>query len=158
MYMVGRDIAHGIYAGVADEGPSESCYWARLSNALGDIDGVLTNGNAEGQFYVEIQDTDAYFQTGCEITALAEWPSPDQPHTAVLQGMYLIGRDIGPGTYRGEGGQGILESCYWARLSGLSGELDDLITNNNSNGQFYVTVEVSDYALQTECKLTLTDE
>ena len=40
MYMVGRDIAHGIYAGVADEGLSESCYWARLSNALGDIDGV----------------------------------------------------------------------------------------------------------------------
>ena len=158
MYMVGRDIAHGIYAGFADEGLSGSCYWARLSNALGDIDGVLTNGNAEGQFYVEIQDTDAYFQTGCEITALAEWPSPDQPHTTVLQGMYLIGRDIGPGTYRGEGGQGILDSCYYARLSGLSGELDDLITNNNATGQFYVTVEASDYALQTKCKLTLTDE
>ena len=72
--------------------------------------------------------------------------------------MYLVWRDIGPGTYRGEAGQGILDSCYYARLSGLSGDLDDLITNNSATGQFYVTVEASDYALQTGCKLTLTDE
>ncbi|MXY45228.1 MAG: hypothetical protein F4Y50_14470 [Dehalococcoidia bacterium] len=158
MYIVGRDIAHGIYAGFADEDPLQSCYWARLSGALGDFEDVLANGNVEGQFYVEIRDTDAYFQIGCDITAIAEWPAPDKPHTTVSQGMYLVGRDIGPGTYRGEVGQGILDSCYYARLSGLSGEFDDLITNNNSTGQFYVTVEASDYALQTECKLTLTDE
>ena len=59
------------------------------------------------------------------------------------RGMYLVGRDITPGTYRGKAGTDVLSSCYWARLSGLSEDFDDLIANDNATGSYYVSVDAS---------------
>ena len=50
-----------------------------------------------------------------------------------------------------------MDSCYWGRLSGLSGDLDDIIANDNANGPFYVTVMESDVALTTACNLGLAE-
>ena len=36
-------------------------------------------------------------------------------------GLFLVGEDIQPRTYRGHGSGG---SCYWARLTGTSGEFE----------------------------------
>lgn len=60
-------------------------------------------------------------------------------------GTYVIGVDIEPGTYRSDGGSG----CYWARLSGLSGELSDIITNNISDGPTIVEILGSDAGFTT---------
>jgi hypothetical protein len=70
-------------------------------------------------------------------------------------GTYIVGTDIQPGIYRGEAGQGLFSSCYWARLKDLSGSLDALIANDNSIGQFYVEVIGSDNAFQTDCEVEL---
>jgi len=48
-----------------------------------------------------------------------------------------------------------LDTCYWARLSGVSGEFDELIANDNAEGQFFVEVKSSDYAFKNDCKVTL---
>lgn len=76
---------------------------------------------------------------------------PDPNH--VLPGIYLVGKDIQPGIYRGETGTTTWDSCYWARLQGLSGTLDDIIANDNAVGQYYVEVQNSDFALETACEL-----
>lgn len=60
-------------------------------------------------------------------------------------GLFLVGEDIQPGTYRGEGGS----MCYWARLSGTSGELDDVIANGLPEGPTVVTIAESDVAFET---------
>ena len=155
---VGEDIAPGIYAGRAGTDILDSCYWARLEGASGELDDILANENARGQFYVEVLETDAYFAVNCEVTPLADWPVPNPRLVSLDRGMYLVGRDIDAGTYRGETGEGILESCYWARLSGVTDTLDDILANDNANGQFFVEVETTDYALNTHCGLHLTDE
>ena len=49
----------------------------------------------------------------------------------------------------------MFDSCYWERLSGISGEVSDTIANNYSAGQFFVSVEASDFALSTSCALEL---
>jgi hypothetical protein len=67
--------------------------------------------------------------------------------------MYLVGRDIQPGTYKGEAGADFADSCYWARLSNVAGELDGILANDNATGQFYVQVAASDFALSTGCQL-----
>ncbi len=46
-------------------------------------------------------------------------PFPVQP------GILLVGSDIMPGRYVADAARG----CYWARLAGLGGELDDIIAN-----------------------------
>ena len=156
-YTVGSEIAPGIYVGHAGASLFDSCYWERLSGVSGTFDDIMANANATGQFYLEVQPTDKYLKTDCEITPLEYWPAPAQPLTEIGPGMYLVGRDIAPGTYRGEAGNDVMSSCYWERLSGLSAEFDDLIANDNSTGQFYVSVDPSDHTLSTDCKLALTE-
>ncbi len=154
-YQVGSDIQPGIYAGMAGTHVRDSCYWARLSGASGEFSDLIANENAIGQFYVEVLNTDAFLEVSCEITSLDLWPAPDTKLSRIDPGMYIVGRDIEPGTYRGEAGTDVRDSCYWARLSGASGEFSDLIANDNARGQYFVTVQESDFALYTRCTLEL---
>ena len=155
-YRVGADIAPGVYAGLTGTDVLDWCTWQRLSGVSGDLDDVLAIDIAEGQFYVEIQPTDKYFEIGCEITPIEDWPAPAQPLTAIGPGTYLVGRDIAPGTYRGKAGSDITDWCTWQRLSGVSGDLDDVLAIDIAEGQFFVDVQTSDYALTTDCELALT--
>ena len=157
MYQVGTDIQPGIYAGLAGTDVSGSCYWARLSGASGDFSELYRQRESHWTVYVEIQPTDKYFEVDCGVTPLKDWPAPAGPLSEIGPGMYLVGRDITPGTYRGKAGTDVLSSCYWARLSGLSEDFDDLIANDNATGSYYVSVDASDYALMTGCELRLTE-
>ena len=157
MHLIGRDIAPGTYVGKAGTDILSSCSWQRLSGASGDSDEILAIEIAQGQFYVEIQDTDAYFETGCEITPLADWPAPEQPPKTIQEGMHLIGRDIAPGTYVGKAGTDILSSCSWQRLSGASGDSDEILAIGIAQGQFYVEIQDTDAYFETGCELTLTE-
>lgn len=73
------------------------------------------------------------------------------PVTSFGKGTHLVGTangDITPGTYRTAGSSG----CYWARLSGLGGSIDDIIANNNASGPAIVTIEATDKAFEsTRC-------
>lgn len=62
-------------------------------------------------------------------------------------GIFLVGEDIEPGTYRGDGSSG---TCYWARLSGTSGDFDELIANGLPEGPTVVTIAESDVAFETQ--------
>lgn len=69
-------------------------------------------------------------------------------------GTYVVGNDITPGTYRSDGPQGgLITSCYWARLSSTSGEVNDIIANGATSGQTTVTIATTDKAFTTTgCK------
>lgn len=60
------------------------------------------------------------------------------------EGVFLVGTDIKPGTYRGnvDGGQ-----CYFARLG--SADTSDILDNGNFTGPVVVTIKRSDKAFQT---------
>lgn len=57
-------------------------------------------------------------------------PAPSGPATTIPQGIYAVGEDILPGRYRSAGGS----FCYWATLRGGSGEFDEIIANDISEG------------------------
>ena len=59
-------------------------------------------------------------------------------------GTYRVGTDIAPGRYESAGSDG----CYWERLSGLSGGLDDILANDfqNFSGPIVVDLLASDAA------------
>ena len=60
-------------------------------------------------------------------------------------GVYVVGDDIRPGRWRTTGGN----SCYWARLSGLSGDFNELLANGLPGGQAVVEIRKSDAAFET---------
>ena len=73
-------------------------------------------------------------------------PPPAPPSSASARfesGTKIVGTDIAPGTYRSHNtGPG----CYWARLSGLGGTLDEIIANENEGGPAVVTIAPTDKA------------
>lgn len=155
-HIVGTDIQPGIYRGEAGSDLFGSCYWARLKDLTGDFGALLANDNSIGQFYVEVLESDYALETRCELVLLDSLPEPSGEFpTNISPGTYIIGRDIGAGTYRGEAGTDIMDSCYWARLRNVRGEFGGLIANDNSTGQFYIQVPASDFALSTACELEL---
>ena len=70
---------------------------------------------------------------------------PTSPPTSFREGTYEVGRDIAPGPYRTPGAS---SSCYWARLSANSGQLDAIIANGSASGPNSVTVAQSDRFVQ----------
>ena len=151
IHRVGFEIQPGIYVGEAGTDLWDSCYWARLSNLSG-TDDILTNDNAQGLYYVEVLSSDRAFETACEIHPIENLSARREYLSIVPTGTYLVGRDIGPGLYRGQAGSDLLESCYWARLSNLSGT-DDILANDNAQGTYFVEVLPGDFALQLECQV-----
>ena len=84
-----------------------------------------------------------------EASTSPEQEAPQTTTTSLLgfdDGTHRIGSDIQPDTYVTEGESG----CYWARLSGFSGDLDDIIANENPAGQAIVTVAASDAGFESK--------
>ena len=71
-------------------------------------------------------------------------PPPAPAGVMADDGIYLVGTDIKPGTYR-NGPEG---DCYWARLRNTNGDLDSIIANNNGGNQV-VTIKRTDKAFET---------
>jgi hypothetical protein len=57
-----------------------------------------------------------------------------------------VGSQIAAETYRAAGGT----DCYWARLSGLGGGVNDIIANGDAVGPAIVTIEPSDAAFESD--------
>lgn len=79
-------------------------------------------------------------------SAVTEAEEEAAANTITGDGLYVIGDDIEPGTYRATGGGDL---CYWARLSGLSGELGDIIANDLGAAKTTVEIQASDTAFET---------
>jgi hypothetical protein len=159
-YIVGKDIRAGFYIGTTNGTEFlDSCYWAKLSDLSGEFDSIIANDNSIGQYYIEVLDSDYALETACDLRYLENLPDPvsDFPQK-IESGTYLVGIDIQPGTYRGQAGTDISESCYWERLSNARGGFNGIIANDNAAGQFYVQVGSGDFALHTACTLERVDD
>jgi hypothetical protein len=142
MYLINVDIKPGIYRGLG------SCYWERLKDASGTFDAIIANGNTENQFYVQINESDFAFSINCKMVYLDTLPEPKEEFPQLYNaGMYLVGIDLLPGIYRGDG------SCYWERLKDASGTFDAIIANGNTENQFYVHINESDFAFSINCEM-----
>lgn len=142
--VVGEDIQPGIYeTGLLGEGVFDGCYWERLSGFSGDFEELIANNNVVVHDVVEIMDSDAAFDSGCD--AWYELTELDEPLDVIPQGKWVVGVHIEAGTYQAEGE----DSCYWERLSGVSGEFGDLLANDLPGGSAIVEIRSSDYAFNS---------
>ncbi len=93
--------------------------------------------------------------------------NPEPPTTTTLpqsvetfgNGVWIVGVDIAPGTYRsGEEPDGQPGMCDAARLSGFSGEPEDVIAYKRGYEPFIVTIEATDAGFSSEgCDLWTDD-
>lgn len=154
-YLVGVDINPGIYRGeIEGELPKAICGWQRLKDISGSTDSILAANNVHGQFYVEIRDSDYAFKTTCELAPLDSIPANTGTFPTIIKyGMYLVGRDIQAGTYKGQLHYGVIAPCIWERRSNVAGASDGVIANNHEVEPFSVQVAEGDFAFSTTCEL-----
>jgi hypothetical protein len=142
MYQVGVDIHPGTY--VTSGNAEGTCYWERAKDAKGDMDSVLANDNVTGSSYVTIAKSDKYFKT----TDCKDWYAVTASRSGTARtvipgsGMYKVGSDIRPGTYKSTGNKD--DGCYWERSKDALHGTDSIIANDNVSGTVIVTVARSD--------------
>jgi hypothetical protein len=72
-------------------------------------------------------------------------PQPEDPNFS--DGVYQVGTDVQPGTYRTREGS---SGCYYARLAGFSNELNDIIANANTDAPAIVTIKPTDAGFESQ--------
>ena len=141
--VVGVDIAPGTYrTRVATEG----CYWERLSGFDGSLDAIIANQFSNSYEVVTIAPGDAGFNSdGCGDWSADLSAITSDPSAPFGDGVYIVGTDIAPGTWRAAGG----DDCYWERTAGFGGTLDEIIANDFTSGSAVVTIAASDAGFRT---------
>jgi hypothetical protein len=139
IYDVGAEVKPGLYRS------SGSGYWERLKNASGDFEAIIANGNATGQSYVQIKKSDGYFSTSDmdDWVLVTNGVTGPQATKFSGDGVYMVGVDIKPGTYKASG------SGYWERLRSAGGGFDGIIANGNPSGKAIVQIKKTDKFFNT---------
>ena len=142
-WVVSSDIKAGTYR---SSQTGSSCYWQRLSGFSGEFEDIIANELTDAISVVEISPTDAGFST----ERCGTWTEAISAITSSLDspfgdGAYVVGLDIGSGTWTSPGG----DSCYWARLSGFSGDLGHIEANDLGGSNNILTIKSTDKGFET---------
>jgi hypothetical protein len=144
-WVVPDEVKPGIYRATT---PGSNCYWERVKNFTGGLNSIIANGNAVGgPIVIEIAKSDKGFTSeGC-----APWSSDlsraSASRTSVGDGMWIVGTDMAPGTYRTTVPGG---NCYWARLRSFDGSVNSILANDlPGRGNAIVEIRPSDTGFET---------
>lgn len=156
-YLVGKDIQSGLYKVKLTDTFSKMGYIERAKDLNMEMDSILANIILTGDGYVQIKDTDVAVKLqGVEITPIDLKSLQPNIKTEVSGGIYLVGYDIKPGTYKVEVTDEASGMGYVERAKNVSMGMDDIIANEIVQGQGYVNVKDSDFAIRVQgAKLTL---
>ena len=149
-YRVPVDIPVGRYY----SDPSNGCHFQRLRGFGGTqsevINDTLVTFDA-GQWIVDLIATDAGFNTDANCGLWFTTPRRGLL-TTMTAGMWIVGAQITPGTYRTENSAA---GCYWQRVSNFTGGADAIISNNlsNNSGPQIATIAATDagFSANVEC-------
>jgi hypothetical protein len=143
-YVIGNDIPPGTYRNSDSSG---GCYWERLSGFGGTLEEIIANDFTDARTIVTIAPSDTGFSSDrcgtwtSDLSAITSSPTAD-----FSDGTYIVGVDVAPGRWQNTDSS---EGCYWARLSGFGGELDDIIDNEFTYDSQIVTISASDEGFTT---------
>lgn len=137
-YKVGTDIPSGEYVLFASDGKGYFCL-----SSDGNADDIIVNDNFEYDSILTINDGEYLNLTRCYAIPITEDPAVETTQT----GMFLVGKHIPAGEYKLDAGS---DSGYYCIYS--SSRQDNIVSNDNFEGQRYVTVSAGQYLLLSRCK------
>lgn len=143
-WAVDAEISPGTYSSQVPD--SSTCFWSRLSAFTGEPKDFITTDLSVGHSVMTIHHYDmGFYSDGCGTwTAIPDDLSHDdhQPVEVLQDGVYVVNRDIVPGTYVAEGLDG--DVCFWSRLTSFDGDAFNRINTYASAGQAIATILDSD--------------
>ena len=131
MYKIGTDLPAGEYMLIADS----MAYYEVTKDSSGTLESIIINDNFFINRYITVKEGDYIKLQSCKLYELEKVPDLDQKE------MYKVGVDLEPGEYKvAAEGQGYLEVSNNSR-----GGLDSIISNDNFEGEKYITVKDGQY-------------
>lgn len=129
---------------------SDGCYWERLSGFSGETSDIEANEFADYPMIVEISPADEGFRSErCDSWSNDLSARTSAPTADFGEGDFQVGKEVAAGTWRNSDSS---DDCYWERLSGWSGENQDIIANGFSNSIQTVTIQSGDVGFSsTRC-------
>jgi hypothetical protein len=149
-FQVGKDVKPGTYRTTGNT--DGMCYWERAKDSSGETDSLLANDNVTGTSYATVKATDRLFSShDCKDWEAVDTKAKASGSAATKMagdgGMFRVGADIAPGTYKSTGNTD--DSCYWERTKDAGHGIDSIIANNNVTGTAVVTISSSDAYFKT---------
>jgi hypothetical protein len=136
-FKVGTDIQPGTYRTRIG---SVGCYYERMKDFSNGVDSILDNDNTDSPAVVTILATDAGFKSSNCGTWTQDVTRITKSQTSFSDGIYIVGTDIQPGTYKSSGETG----CYWERMANFTGGIDTILANDNTDSTAIVTISATD--------------
>ena len=149
-YRVPTDIPAGRYY----SDPREGCHFQRVRSFGGTPSDAIVDANLTfdaNQWIVDLLPTDGGFTTDVNCGVWSTTPRQGLL-TNITAGMWIVGAQITPGTYRAENS---VAGCYWQRVSNFTGGFDAIIANQTatSAGAQLATIAATDagFSATAEC-------
>lgn len=139
MYKVGTDIDAGEYFVQA----AGYCYVEVASNSTGTLDSIVTNENISTFMFITVKDGQYLTVSDGKFVSASEAPVPGAVDGVYGEGMYRVGTDLPPGEYLIAANSGYM--AYVEISKDSSGSLYSIISNDNFEGEKYLTVSDGQY-------------
>lgn len=139
MYKVGVDIPSGEYMLIAE---NKMGYFS--INSSSSSDSILLNDNFDGNYILTIEDGQYVTITRAKMVPMEDAPSFNPVNGVLSDGMYIAGIHFPAGEYKIAATSE--EMGYFSINNGSTvSQLNDIIENDNFNGERYITVEEGQY-------------
>lgn len=156
-YLVGSDIEPGLYKATLSSSFMGMAYVERASSVNMDFESIIANILLTGDGYVEILESDVAVKVqSAELTPIDLSALEPNIQTELEDGIYLVGYDVAPGTYKVEVTDTITSMGYVQRSRSVAMGFEDIIANDIIQGPSYVEIMEDDFAVQLQgVKITL---
>lgn len=143
-YKCGADIEPGIYMVFATGG---SGYYSITTDANGDD--IIANDNFDNNQILEISEGQYLKLSRAYAVKYDEAPTLAPENGTLPEGRYKVGQHIPAGEYKVKATSSV--SAYYSLTSDPNEE--DIISNDNFDGERYITIQDGQYLKLTRCQL-----
>lgn len=147
MYKVGSDIPAGEYVLIADG----QAYFQIAKDSTGTLDSILANDNFTNRSIVTVKEGQYLTINSCTAYASKDAPKVTPDNGYLPEGMYKVGIDLPAGEYKvSADGQGYVEVS-----NNSLHDLESIVSNDNFQGDKYITIKNGQYLKLSGTKLKL---
>ncbi|MEH7514314.1 hypothetical protein V7146_16495 [Gottfriedia acidiceleris] len=137
MYKVGSDIQPGEYVLMADG----SGYFQVSKDSSGTLESIVSNDNFTTDAIVSVKAGQYFEFKDAKAYPIAKAPKLDPKNGKLGEGTYKVGLHIQPGEYKV-----VADGMAYVEVSKSSYHgLEDIVTNDNFEGEKYITVKAGQY-------------
>ena len=140
-FQVGTDLAPGEYFLMAD--PGTHGYLQVTRDNSGSVGSVIANKNFSTHVFIEVKEGEFLTWDRASLVPASEAQVPDFQEGVLGEGIYRVGIDIPPGTYRLIPNSSV--AAYFQVSKNSRGTTDAIISNQNFSTELSLHLEAGQY-------------